>query len=57
MPAGDGDGLDDRLADLERELGELDLVETTEVSGPGEVGEDRHDGGLLGAWSERRLAV
>ena len=45
VAAGDRDGLDDRLADLQGELGELDLVEAAQVGGPGEIRQDRHGGG------------
>ena len=45
VAAGVRDGRDDRLADLQRELGELDLVEPAQVGGSGEVRQDGHGRG------------
>ena len=42
MAAGPGDGPDDRVADLDGELGELDLVEAAQVGGLLDGRQDRH---------------
>ena len=53
MAAGPGDGPDDRVADLDGELGELDLVEAAQVGGVLDGRQDRHgDGRLLGGRGE-----
>ena len=41
-------GLDDRVADLDRQLRELDLVEPAQVGGLLDGGQDRHGYELLG---------
>ena len=43
MAACPGDGLDDGLADLDRQLGELELVEAPEVGGVLDGRQDGHD--------------
>ena len=45
VAAGARDGADDRLADLDRELGELDLVEAAQVGRALDGREDRHGEG------------
>ena len=50
------DGRDDRLADLERELGELDLGQAAQVGGSLEIRQDRHGGmDSLGRRMRRRV--
>ena len=45
VAAGPGDGPDDGVADLDGELGELDLVEAAQVGGVLDGRQDRHGGG------------
>ena len=49
VPAGAGDGAHDRVADLDGQLGELDLVETAQVGGALDGRQDRHGGRTPGS--------
>ena len=48
MTAGVRHGLHDRVADLDRQLRQLDFVEPTQVGGLLDGGQDRHGYELLG---------
>jgi hypothetical protein len=46
VAAGDRDGPHDGLADLDGQLGELDLIEATQIGWPLDGRQDRHGAGI-----------